>query len=114
MKIKYEELSPVKVFLKDKQEKEFRELEVNIKVVFPNKGDGNESFSVKPKVSSEDIDWSEESYCYKIVGDLWYFTFKHEQSEYALQLSPYVVLEDNRCVPPRYRPQTKKLNCSFL
>ena len=112
LKIKYSNNAPIEIHSKPHEETDFKKLEKNIELVFPNDGEGNESFTAKP-VLKEAIDWSQEPDCYKQVGSLWYFVFKHQKNEHFVQIAPFLVFENNRCVPPRYTPQDHVLDCAF-
>lgn len=112
LKITYSNNSPFEVYSKSQKASEFKKLNKSIEVVLPNDGEGNESFTVKPNLQSP-IDWSKEANCYKEIGSLWYFVLNHKANKHFIQIAPYIILKDNRCVPPRYAPQDHELNCSF-
>lgn len=111
LKVEYAEDTPTSLYLKSPNSETYRDLNLDLEVVFSD--EDSESFSAKPKVP-ENIDWSTQPNCFIEIGTQWYFVFNFKQETYGVYLTPFFVLKDNKCVPPRYKPQPKPLECGFV
>ncbi|MGH1468570.1 MAG: hypothetical protein ACRBBP_06795 [Bdellovibrionales bacterium] len=112
LRITYDEEAPTAVALRSPEDENFRELNADVELVFPETQQGYEAFSVKPRLAHE-IDWSKEPQCFKEIGTLWYFMMYHEKEQYLVQLLPHFIKQNDRCVIPRFQPQTQPLSCRY-
>ncbi len=112
LRITYTEDVPTAVALRSPGSEEFRQLNADVEVVFPDTPQGYESFSVKPR-STQEVDWSKEPQCFKEIGTQWYFMMYHGKGQYLVQFLPHYIKQNERCVLPRSRPQTQPLSCLY-
>jgi|GEM_PF-4975727 len=105
-----EDGTPFLLALKSPESSEYRALNMIIEPI--SLGSGVDSFSAKPELSKE-IDWSKEPSCFKEIGTQWYFVLNFDLQKYSVYLTPALVTENNRCIPPRFSPQGKALDCKI-
>jgi hypothetical protein len=113
LRVDYVENSPQALYLRSPGEEDYRLQNLEIQVITQKTEEGVESFSARPHLP-EDIDWSQEPYCFKEVGTQWFFQFYHSQNLYAVHLAPYFVTSTPSCVPPRVPPDQRRLACELL
>jgi len=106
--IEYVHDKPSLLALKSPDENEFRPLDLLVDPV--SIGTGIDSFNATPKTTGE-IDWSIEQNCFKEIGTQWYFVLNFNSQSYSVFLVPALEVENSMCIPPRFTPQRKILNC---
>jgi len=109
--IEYRNGLPSALSLKSPNAESYRTLDLTIAPV--SIGKGIDAFSAQP-LTKTDIDWAQEAWCFKEVGTQWYFVLDFEKKSYGVYLSPHIITENNRCIPPRFTPQAKELDCQVF
>lgn len=112
--IKYAEDLPEQLSLRSPGEDEARPQSVMVEVIRQRQPgpSGEESFVARPVVP-EDIPWEKIEECYVPIGTLWHFQFSHDRALYQVQMVPEFARENASCVPPRFRPQLRPLDCTY-
>lgn len=112
VRLDYSEDIVTEVFLRSPDDTVYRPLPVSINmVVKKSETQGrSEAILVKP-IPPKDINWAEVESCYLEVGTTWYFEFSYTQDAYQVQFVPFYAVEFPRCVTPRVKPQTHRLDC---
>lgn len=113
MRVSYDDFqNPKSIELKSPDQDLYRLIPVVITpLTQENEVSAFETFVATPNITSDQIEWENETFCYKEVGTLWYFSFSQERQMFSVQFVPYLVKENPTCMVPRFQPQTHRLNC---
>lgn len=110
LKIEYKDQTPTALYLRSPNSDVYRPMLMNITSIAT--GDKSlESFVAQPQEPI--VDWDKEPLCFKEIGSQWHFEFWHSKKIWTVHIYPYLMIKNQSCITPRFRPQTKRLICEY-